>query len=95
MTNNEIVTQIYRDNIVGEIMDNMKVDENYYDDLYQEVMLALLRYDNAKLEKMVRNNEIRFFISRIICNLDRSKTSTFYFKYKKFRHLSEELCNST
>lgn len=91
MSNGEIVDTLARDGTIKSILTNLKVEDEYFDDLFQEVALALLQYNNEKLDKMMSSGEIRFFITRIVLNLHHSKTSTFYFKFKKFNKITETL----
>lgn len=82
MTNNQIVESISGD--VKSIIDNMAVRDEHRDDLFMEILLILLEYDNSKLSKMYADSQIKFFIARIICNQYYSIHSAFYKKYKKY-----------
>ena len=82
MTNNQIVETVSGD--VLTIIDNMAVKPEHRDDLFQEIMLILLEYDNKKLTDMYNKNQIKFFIARILCNQYYSVHSYFYKQYKKW-----------
>lgn len=59
-------------------------------DLCQEVYAILLGYPPDKIVDLWESGCMPFFIVRIITNQLRSKTSRFYYTYKRFR----SLCNS-
>ncbi len=82
MTNNQIVEAVSGD--VKSIIDNMVVKDDHRDDLFMEILLILLTYDNKKLDSVYQKNQIKFFIARIICNQYYSIHSAFYKKYKKY-----------
>ncbi len=54
-------------------------------DLCQMVYLILLEYDEAKLLDLWENNQINFFLARIILNQYRSSNSPFHTMFRKFR----------
>lgn len=82
MTNNSIIEAISGD--VREIIDNMAVMDDHKDDLFEEVILILLTYDHKKLFDVYAKGQIRFFISRILCNQYYSTHSYFFKMYKKY-----------
>lgn len=93
MTNNEIVEQTSGD--VRSIIDNMSVRDDHKDDLFQEIIMILLQYDNKKLDDIYKKKQIKFFIARILCNQYYSVHSAFYKTYKKYEdnkyNLSENI----
>lgn len=82
MTNNEIIEACSGD--VQDIISNMAVRMDHKDDLFQEIIMILLTYDNKKLSDIYNKNQLKFFISRILCNQYYSIHSAFYTKYKKY-----------
>ena len=82
MTNNQVVEAVSGD--VMTIIQNMSVKDSHKDDLFQELILILLTYDNGKLVKMYTDKQIKFFIARILCNQYYSVHSFFYKTYKKY-----------
>lgn len=70
--------------VVEEMIENMKIITPYNDDLAQEIYMILLEYDRDKINQMIKNKQINFFISRIIMNQVFSCTSDFYKKYVKW-----------
>jgi hypothetical protein len=57
-------------------------------DLCQMVYLVLLEYDESKLQDLWQNNEMNFFLARIIINQYRSSNSPFHSVFSKFRERS-------
>lgn len=54
-------------------------------DLCQMVYLVLLEYDETKLLDLWENNQINFFLARVILNQYRSSNSPFHTMFRKFR----------
>ena len=57
-------------------------------DLCQMVYLILLEYDESKLLDLWENDQINFFLARIIINQYRSTTSPFHYMFRKFQERS-------
>ena len=57
-------------------------------DLCQMVYLILLEYDEAKLQDLWENDQINFFIARIILNQYRSSNSPFHAIFRKYQERS-------
>lgn len=57
-------------------------------DLCQMVYLVLLEYDESKLQDLWANNEMDFFLARVIMNQYRSCNSPFHYQIRKFREKS-------
>lgn len=60
-------------------------------DLCQMVYLVLLEYDEDKLQDLWENNQINFFLARIIINQYRSSNSPFHTIFRKFQERSVSL----
>ena len=59
-------------------------------DLSQMVYLILLEYDEKKLQDLWINNQMQFFIARIIINQYNSVNSPFHTIFRKFRLMVDE-----
>ena len=57
-------------------------------DLCQMVYLILLEYDESKLQDLWGNDQINFFIARIILNQYRSSNSPFHAIFRKYQERS-------
>ncbi len=76
--------------IVNEIANNKeykslcrKFSPKLHEDLYQDLMVILLTYDESKLIFMHQTNKIKFFIIKILMNQTRSYTSPLYTQHSK------------
>ena len=63
----------------------------YKDDLYQDLIMVILCYDNDKLNDAHRKKHDNALITRIIQNQIYSKTSSFYLKYLRFNMQTNDL----
>lgn len=79
-----MLEKIAREKTVETIAQNIGVSNKFMDDFVQEIYLILLEYDKEKLETMYFNNQLNFFLTRIIKNQYCSITSPFYKKYRKY-----------
>lgn len=78
------IEYLARNRVVEEMIDKMNISGQHIDDLVQEIYLILLEYDTDKINELIQNKQINFFISRIIMNQVFSCTSDFYKKYVKW-----------
>ena len=77
--------QIGNDKLVETIARNMRVSNEYFDDLCQEVYFILCTgYTEEKLQEAIDKKQINFIITSIMKNQWYSKTSPFYRQYKKY-----------
>lgn len=58
-------------------------DDHLADDLLHDTLEILLEYDTEKIELIRTTGRLFFFSARVMTNLYYSKTSPFYYKYKK------------
>ena len=57
-------------------------------DLCQMVYMILLEYDEGKLQDLWENDQMNFFLARIILNQYRSSNSPFHTMFRKFQERS-------
>ena len=62
-------------------------------DLCQMVYLILLEYDESKLQDLWENDQMNFFLARIILNQYRSSNSPFHSIYRKYQERSLSIGN--
>ena len=87
MTNAQIINYVANSKIVEEIIGGItyskfETKENLKD-LAQDIYLQLLQMDTKKLNDLYCKNQLRYWITRIITNNIHSKTSPYYYQYKK------------
>ena len=75
-------------------MNGSQTDRNklqFKEDLFQDIIEFLLKYDNAKLNNAYQNKHLNALITRMIINQLYSNTSRFYNSYLKFDQRSDEI----
>lgn len=85
-TKDEVIEELSRNKVVEEIILNVAGEMGFDEkDLAQDIYLDLLNKDEEKLIHM-SDKELKYFLARIVVNNICSKTSPFYYKYKKNTH---------
>jgi hypothetical protein len=82
MNYKEIISKHYESLDLIDFFKNIAND--WWDELRQDVFLAICQYDEAKILDMHNRKCLKFFIIRIALNQFRSKTSKFY--YQNFKN---------
>lgn len=93
MTREEIVNEVARRKMVETMVQNIAHQSLSPDlkDLCQMVYLIMLEYDEEKLQDLWNNNQISFFLARIILNQYRSSNSPFHTTFRKFQERSQDI----
>ena len=80
-----IIETLAKDRRVEALVENIAHHSLTADlkDLCQMVYLILLEYDESKLQDLWENDQINFFIARIILNQYRSSNSPFHAIFRK------------
>jgi len=81
LTKSEIILGIYNSSSLRNYARSL--EPALYEDLFSEVMVILLEYDEARIIEMKDKGYINFFVVKILSNLSNSKNSPFYYKFKK------------
>lgn len=89
-TRETIVKTLAEEKRVEAMVENIAHHELTADlkDLCQMVYLILLEYDETKLQDLWENDQMNFFLARIILNQYRSRNSPFYAIFRKFQERS-------
>ena len=86
-TNAQIINEIANGGLVEEIIQGVSYSkfENTENikDLAQDIYLQLLQMDNAKINELYFKKQLRYWIARIVVNSIHSKTSPYFYTYKK------------
>lgn len=86
-TNAQIINEIANSGLVEEIINGVSYSkfENTENlkDLTQDIYLQLLQMRTDKLNDLYTKNQLRYWIARIVVNSIHSKTSPYYYTYKK------------
>ena len=93
MSKSEIIEEVAKAGMVERMVQNIAHHTLDADlkDLAQMVYLILLEYDESKLQDLWENEQMGFFLARIIINQYRSSNSPFHTIYRKFREKSEDI----
>lgn len=78
----EIISELYNSKELSEALQKMNPPE-LRKDLKQELFVVICKMDAEKLFELQSRNELRYYTVRIMLNLIRSKTSTFYYQFRK------------
>lgn len=92
-TRNEIISALARERRVEELVRKIarKGRDADMDDLAQMVYLALLEYDEEKLQDLRDNGQMNYFLARVIVNQCRSNHSPFYHQIVKYQRRAKSL----
>lgn len=84
---NKIITQLANDKVVEGIVKNVAKDSTDEDlkDLCQDVYLTLMEKDEEWLTGIYERQQINYFITRIVMNNINSRTSRFYYGYRRWK----------
>lgn len=86
-TNAQIINEIANGGLVEEIIQGVSYSkfENQVNlqDLAQDIYLQLLQMRTDKLNDLYTNKQLRYWIARVVVNSIHSKTSPYYYQYKK------------
>ena len=58
--------------------------ERQKDDLFSFVIEELYKCDQERINEIIKKNQLTFYIVRVMLNQYHSKTSRYYYKYKKY-----------
>lgn len=87
MTNAQIINEIANAQLIEEIIQGVSYSkfENTENlkDLTQDIYLQLLQMRTDKLNDLYTKNQLRYWIARIVVNSIHSKTSPYFYTYKK------------
>lgn len=79
-----ILNNLAREKIVEKMINNItKTHDDDLDDLAQDLYIELFEKDEKLLNKLYQSGEINDYIFKMARNNILSKTSPFYYKYKK------------
>lgn len=84
-TNNEIVEEYYP--FIKELKRKFGAD----DDCTQMICIELLEYSNSQLNRLYKDEQLKFWITRLFKNYWFSKSSKYYKTYKRYYEMFTEL----
>lgn len=80
-----VIKKIAESNLLSDIIKNVAKDSNDVDlaDLEQDLYVELLEKDEDLIDYLYENNQLNYFLTRMVTNNIHSKTSRYYYRYKK------------
>jgi hypothetical protein len=80
-----MVKTLFEQHKVEEIIGNITKSPPD-EDLVQDIYLTLLEKDQDLLKELADKKQLIFYLTKIITNNIRSKTSPYYYKYKRYEN---------
>lgn len=68
----------------------MRIPQEEFDDLKQEIYIIILDYDREKIIEMYEKKQLKYWLVRVITNQYFSKYSTYYYKYRKYYEMIDK-----
>ena len=93
-TKNEIIAEWASQRKVEQILMNIikrHTLSDYEEDLAQDIYLTLLKEPDEKIISLYEKNQSNYYISRLLSNNVNSRTSRYYYLYRRFRLNSEPI----
>ena len=80
-----VIAQIAKSKVLSDIIHNVAKDtkDEYLKDLEQDLYVELLEKDDELIEYLYENNQLNYFLTKMVVNNINSNTSRFYYKYRK------------
>lgn len=80
-----IISNVAKTKLLSDIIHNVAKDNNDQDlkDLEQDLYIELLEKDDELIEYMFENNQLNYFLTKMVVNNINSNTSRYYYRYKK------------
>ena len=92
MTNNDIISSLATKQFVEKLVQKYtSLNKIYIKDLVQDIYIELLSKPQWLLEHLIEQDELEYYVRRMIKNQLHSRTSKFYYKYRRFLENSEEI----
>ena len=81
----KIIEEIAKTGLLRDIIKNIGFTEQKCNlkDLEQDLYVDLLEEPPNNLKELYNNGQLKYYLTRLVLNNIRSKTSQYYYKYKK------------
>lgn len=89
----DIINELAENKTIEEIINNIAQNpcEDTLRDLSQMLYEDLLLKDADKIVRMYDEEQLQFFLTRMVLNSVKSKTSRYYYLFKKYNNNVQEL----
>lgn len=89
-TKYQIIDELANQHMIEHLV-HCVVPNQSLSDLVQDLYYELLQKDDATIIRLYNHNELNYFIVGIIRNNLFSTSSPYYYKYKRFQHLTKNI----
>lgn len=90
----KIIKQLAEEKTIETIINNVaKNNDDTLQDLAQMLYLDLLEKNDETIISLYQEKKLQFFLTRMVINSINSKTSRYYYLYKKYNDITEEIDN--
>lgn len=88
----EIIEELALNKTIEEIIHNIaQTKDDTLNDLAQMLYEDLLMKDEDKIVQLYESEQLQYFLTRMVLNSINSKTSRYYYAYKKYNNNAQQL----
>lgn len=89
----DVIRMIAEKNMLRDIITNVAKNNKDEDlkDLEQDLYLELMEKDDELIDFLYNNDQLNYYMTRMVMNNINSKTSRFYYIYKKNKNISTQI----
>lgn len=90
----KIIKKLAEEKTIETIINNIaKTNDDTLQDLAQMLYLDLLEKKDETIITLYEEKKLQYFLTRMVINSINSKTSRYYYLYKKYNDITEEIDN--
>lgn len=90
----KIVEKLAEEKTIETIINNIaKTNDDTLQDLAQMLYLDLLEKKDETIITLYKEKKLQYFLTRMVINSINSKTSRYYYLYKKYNDITDEIEN--
>lgn len=92
ITKNKIIEELAKNKTIETIIENVtQSGDDTLNDLSQMLYEDLLMKDEDKIIQLYKDEQLQYFITRMVLNSINSKTSRYYYMFARHNNIYEEL----
>lgn len=93
-TKYKIIEELAQNRAIETIIQNVvQSDDDTLNDLSQMLYEDLLMKPDDKIVQLYKNNQLQYFITRMVLNSVNSKTSRYYYLFARHNNICEEIAD--